>query len=117
MGAQKAHPSNSAQDNTDIINNLYDLGSNLYEFTQEANGANHRVLRGGSYDASKQITPSSKTDELPTSIGDGVGSRLALYAISTTDSTGPSVTINSLTATTNSISIAVKAVDRESRSR
>lgn len=117
MGAQKALPSNSGQDNTDIINNIYDLGSNLYEFTQEANNTKNRVLRGGSYDASKKITPSSKTDELPTAIGDGIGSRLALYAISTTDSTGPSVTINSLTATTNSITISVKAVDRESRSK
>ena len=55
MGAQKALPSNSGQDNTDIINNIYDLGSNLYEFTQEANNTKNRVLRGGSYDASKKI--------------------------------------------------------------
>lgn len=116
VGTRKKVPSNSGQDSLDVINNIYDLGSNLYEYTQEANGTTARILRGGSYDTSKTVSPANKLGEVPTTGGEGIGSRLALYTVSTTDTTGPRSTISSLTSTINSITVGVSAVDRESRS-
>ena len=36
--------------NKDVINNVYDILGNRFEWTQEATDTYHRVLRGGSYD-------------------------------------------------------------------
>lgn len=116
VGTQKKVPSNSGQDSLDVINNIYDLGSNLYEYTQEATGITNRIMRGGSYDTSKKVSPSNKLGEVPTTGGEGIGSRLALYAVSTTDTTGPSISITSIKSATNSITVGVSAVDKESRS-
>lgn len=57
VGSQKNVLSNTAQDNADIINNIYDLGSNANEWTQEAEGTRARVYRGGGYDKTKKGTP------------------------------------------------------------
>ena len=114
VGTQKGQQSNSKQDETDKINNIYDLGSNVYEFTQEANGTNYRIYRGGSYDTSRKISPAEKTSDSPEDKGEGIGSRIALYAKSTKDEIGPSIKITSLTSATNSITVTALATDKES---
>ena len=43
---------------TDVINNIYDLGNNLYEWTLEAYSTNRRVFRGDFYNNS--FSPSSR---------------------------------------------------------
>ena len=113
VGSKKNVPSNSAQDETDIISNIYDLGSNLYEWTQEATETNYRVYRGGSYDTSATGSASSRKNVIPTDQGPVFGTRLGLYMQSTNDVTGPASTIKKLTATTNTITVEATAVDKE----
>ena len=113
IGTQKNQISNSAQDETDKINNIYDLGSNVYEWTQEASSANYRVYRGGSYDTSVTGTPSSRKTVIPTDQGPVFGTRMGLYVKSTNDVIGPSIKIDNITSTSNTITIEVTATDKE----
>ena len=115
MGKQKNQLSNSAQDASDIINNIYDLGSNANEWTQEATDNNARVYRGGGYDRSVTgASPMSRKGIEPSNSGLILGSRMQLYIKSTNDRTPPTVTIQSKTSTTNKISISANATDKES---
>lgn len=113
VGSKKNVPSDSAQDTTDIINNIYDLGSNLYEWTQEATETNYRIYRGGSYDTSASGNASIRRNVVPTDQGPVFGTRLGLYMQSTNDVTGPVSKINKITAKSNSITIEVSAIDKE----
>lgn len=113
LGQQKNVLSNSAQDDSDIINNIYDLGSNAYEWTQEANNINYRVYRGGGYDSAITKTPSTRSTVVPDDMGPIFGTRLSLYMQSTNDVTGPAVSIQSTNPASNAITVTVRAVDRE----
>ena len=57
-------PDPTGSQTTDIINNIYDLGTNLYEWTLEAYGTDARVNRGGYYfySLSPSCRLSSNTD-------------------------------------------------------
>lgn len=116
-GSQKNVLSNTAQDSDDIISNIYDLGSNAKEWTQEAVGTNSRVYRGGGYDKTKTEAPSTRavasSQVRPTDSGPIFGSRLQLYIRSTNDTTGPVTTITSTSATTNIITVKSLAQDKE----
>ena len=61
----------------DSINNIRDLGGNLWEWTLEAYNASYRVGRGGYYGSS--ISPSYRSGNYPYSTYSFHGSRLALY--------------------------------------
>lgn len=113
VGSQKNVLSNTAQDNADIINNIYDLGSNANEWTQEAEGTRARVYRGGGYDKTKKGTPATRTTVTATDSGPIFGSRLQLYVRSTSDTTGPIASIISTSATTNTITVKATAQDKE----
>ena len=113
VGQQKNALSNSGQDSTDKINNIYDLGSNAYEMTQEANSINYRIYRGGSYDATTTKTPMTRTNSVPDDMGPIIGTRLSLYLRSTNDTTGPNAEIQEVTPSSNSITVRVKATDKE----
>lgn len=112
-GQQKNTPSNSGQDASDVMNNIYDLGSNLYEWTQEANATNYRIYRGGSYDTASSGRAYTRNNVVPIDQGPAFGTRLGLYVKSTNDVTGPVVTINHTTATSNTITVDVTATDKE----
>ena len=119
-GSQKNELSNTAQDSEDIISNIYDLGSNAKEWTQEAALAIFRVYRGGGYDKTKTETPSTRPSlsntgilARPTDSGPIFGSRLQLYIRSTNDTTGPVTTITSTSSTTNTITVKSLAQDKE----
>ena len=65
-------------------NNIYDFAGNCYEFTQEANNADYRAIRGGVYggDGSSSSPASSRISlDLPTFTDIGIGSRPTLYLI------------------------------------
>ena len=64
------------ENNKDVINNVYDLLGNRYEWTQEADNANGRVLRGGRY--SLAVSPSDRC-VVPSVGGPNCGSRFTLY--------------------------------------
>ena len=113
IGSQKNSQSNSGQDANDVINNIYDLSSNAYEWTQEANSINGRTYRGGSYDSSVTGNASSRRQTVPTDQGPVFGTRIALYVKSTNDTTGPSTKINNIGATSNTITVEVSATDKE----
>ena len=113
VGQQKNVLSNSGQDSSDKINNIYDLGSNAYEWTQEANNINYRVYRGGGYDSTVTSTPSTRSTVVPDDMGPIFGTRLSLYMQSTNDVTGPAVNIQSTNPASNAITVTVRAVDRE----
>ncbi len=61
----------------DIINNIKDLGGNLFEFTLEAYNTYYRISRGGAFTNSYPISNRNKLDPFVT-YGDN-GSRLTLY--------------------------------------
>ena len=64
---------------TDVINNVYDLYGNSFEWTQEANNVYYRVYRGGNYQYSR--SPSDRDPDNPEFVDDWGyrGSRLSLY--------------------------------------
>ena len=61
----------------DVINNIYDLGNNLAEWTLEACGTKVRLLRGGN--CNNYFTSSFRFDHYPVDSHDSSGSRLTLY--------------------------------------
>ena len=67
---------NSSYSN-DSINNIRDLGGNLYEWTLEASNAHIRVLRGGGYEST--VSPSYRFNYTPSNAYISNGSRLTLY--------------------------------------
>ncbi len=62
----------------DSINNIRDLGGNLFEWTLEACDTNYRVLRGGYYYYGT-YSPSYRISSYPSGTFSSAGSRLALY--------------------------------------
>lgn len=63
---------------TDKINNIYDLGNNLSEWTLETYGEEIRTSRGGNFNNSN--SPSSRNNNYnPSSIDETLGSRMILY--------------------------------------
>ena len=113
IASQKGSPSNSGQDANDIINNIYDLSSNVYEWTQEANGTSYRTYRGGSYDTSVSGNASLRKQAVSTDQGPVFGTRMSLYIKSTNDTTGPEAKINNVTSTSNTVTVEVSALDKE----
>ena len=63
----------------DNINNIRDLGGNLFEWTLEGYYGNHRILRGGNFENGS--TPSYRDGNYPGARANWSGSRLALYII------------------------------------
>ena len=64
----------------DIMNNIFDLSSNVREWTQEANSSRYRTNRGGDYYTVATNTAVYRSDYgYPTYTNYGIGSRLTLY--------------------------------------
>lgn len=64
---------------SDIMNNIFDLSSNVREWTPEANGIQNRVLRGGYYGTASTIAASRSSNTAPTNTYNVHGSRFTLY--------------------------------------
>ena len=62
----------------DIMNNIFDLSSNVREWTQEANSTSNRVNRGGNYNTTDTNPASNRNNNNPTNTNNNIGSRLAL---------------------------------------
>ena len=62
------------------INNIYDLGGNVAEWTMEAYGSSRRVYRGGRYGGTGSSIPASSRLYInPDNSGNDLGFRVALY--------------------------------------
>ena len=68
---------NTGATSTDVINNIYDLEGNMYEWTLEAHTAILRVTRGGNYSYSD--SPSIRYSRRPNDTDSRYSSRLTLY--------------------------------------
>lgn len=65
---------------SDIMNNIFDLSSNIFEWTQEAVYASYRAHRGGYYSTTSTYVAGSRNyGNPPTVASSGCGSRLTLY--------------------------------------
>ena len=69
----------TGQYGSDIMNNIFDLSSNVREWTSEASGATNRVFRGGYYDTDDLYASSIRYCYNPTNSFYHIGSRLSLY--------------------------------------
>ena len=74
----------TGKNSSDVMNNIFDLGGNLIEWTLEASGDNldgstlvGRVVRGGSF--FNNHSPSFRSYCIPTDCKNWVGSRITLY--------------------------------------
>ena len=63
----------------DIMNNIFDLSSNVREWTQEAYSSRYRTNRGGNYGTDDTSTAVIRNNYYPTNTGYNIGSRLTLY--------------------------------------
>ena len=63
------------------VKNIYDMAGNIYEWTMEAYGTGHRVLRGGNYDVSGSVFPASyrSSYDFPNYSNSDIGFRPTLY--------------------------------------
>lgn len=65
------------ENNKDVINNVYDLLGNRWEWTQEVNDADLRVVRGGCYNNDR--SPTHYSNSTPSRTYGDHGSRITLY--------------------------------------
>lgn len=65
------------EENKDILNNVYDILGNKFEWTQEARNADYRVCRAGN--CNDVNSPSNRCDYNPSNTSSICGSRLTLY--------------------------------------
>ena len=79
IGNKSNRLSFSGKYNDDLIFNIYDLASNVREYTQEASGISYRNIRGGYYLKSSDYTMLSTTGVLPTEEARIYGSRMTMY--------------------------------------
>ena len=77
-GNHSGSPTMTGGTATDIINNIYDLEGNLYEWTLEANGSSTRSARGSSYLVSYPIYNRTSSFYAYYTYND-LGTRLSLY--------------------------------------
>ena len=69
----------TGQFGSDIMNNIFDLSSNVREWTSEAHSSTNRVIRGGFYGATGVSPSDYRSYNVPTYTYNDIGSRLALY--------------------------------------
>ena len=64
---------------SDIMGNIFDLSSNVREWTTEGYSSVSRVYRGGDYNATSVYPASHRSNSNPTNTYYVIGSRLSLY--------------------------------------
>ena len=126
--------SKTGQYTDDLAKNIFDMSANVLELTQEANGSTYRLYRGGSYllttDKYGKYTAGSRytTWQPPdttsiytntgtgsdTTVGNQMGTRMALYLNNITDETVPTLSLSTPVVGTNNISVEAIAEDAES---
>ena len=69
----------TGQYGSDIMSNIFDLSSNVREWTSEANGTLYRTYRGGPYLTDNTFTADYRNYHTPSNTSYSFGSRLSLY--------------------------------------
>ena len=69
----------TGQYGSDIMSNIFDLSSNVREWTSEANGTLYRTSRGGHCDTDNTDTADLRSNYTPSYTSYYIGSRLSLY--------------------------------------
>ena len=64
---------------SDIANNIFDLGSNIYDSTQEAYSTTYREGRGGYYATTSNYSILSRASNSATSTSASIGTRMSMY--------------------------------------
>ena len=85
----------SGKYNDDLMYNIYDLASNIREWTQEASDKSYRNVRGGYFVKSSNYTMSTVTGILPTEEARIHGSRMTMY-INNNNKTSSKIQIESV---------------------
>ena len=98
----------------DKISNIYDLISNTYEHTIEANGNSQRLVRGGAYFSNVTGKAAvTKTEMNTIDSAEAYGSRMALYLLDSTDKTAPTFDVETISGV-NNIKVNITNVEDES---
>lgn len=113
LGTSRLVINNSATDEEDIISNIYDLGSNAYEWTMESTDLSYRVARGGGYNIFYADKVSTRRNFKPTEAGSALSTRMVLYIQSTNDLTLPEVEIENIESKSNRIEVIADSEDKE----
>ncbi len=69
----------TGQFGNDYINSIFDLGSNVMEWTQEGYSSTYRAYRGGNYRVNFNVVATTRNDFTPTNSFSSIGSRFTLY--------------------------------------
>lgn len=114
-GNKTSSQSKTGSYGNDVINNIYDLVANTYEWTQEAYSTNVRAYRGSSFNNSKKENVTARGVEVnPNNLGSGYGTRQALYINNSTSEKVPAIEITSIESLVNMIKVKVQAKDSSS---
>lgn len=95
----------------DKMNNIYDLVSNVVEFTQWGYTTSTRLHYGATYEKAQLRAATYATARGSVNFGPAIGSRMALYINDSEDTTSPEIKINSVEAGNNNITVKVSAKD------
>lgn len=131
-GNHSGQVANTGSYSDDRAKNIFDLSSNVSEWTQSSgsNATNSRAARGGyavkegdnyyNYYASSIFSPTPNTSAATSNTGNGNvnfaarGSRMQLYINNEEDLTPPTLNVNNVEHGTNNIRIQVEGADTES---
>ena len=79
VGNHTGTRSTTGQYGSDIMNNIFDLSSNVKEWTSTAHSSMYRTTRGGRYGTSVATVADSRNDDTPGLTYYNIGSRFSLY--------------------------------------
>ena len=95
----------------DKINNIYDLISNVSEFTQTGNGVLTRIAKGNTFEKSQNRNITEYMYPNLLSQGLGYGSRMAMYINNSSREVLPAIEITETTQTSNTITVKIKTTN------
>ena len=96
----------------DKMNNIYDLASNVVEFTQWGYDTTSRLYYGATYEKAQLRVATYATAENPVKLGPALGSRLALYINNQSKTAIPQIKITETTSTANTVTVKIQTTSQ-----
>ena len=96
----------------DKMNNIYDLVSNVVEFTQWGYTAGYRVYYGATYEKAQLRFATYATARGAVNLGPALGSRLALYINNQSKTAIPQIKITETTSTANTVTVKIQTTNQ-----